>query len=72
MAALTGADRTMEEILAALEDTSGTWSEYDVVNPLTGQTGPKRSWLTTHTSSSSAWATITPDPPEARAAMSCV
>ena len=48
LAALTGADRATDEILAALEDTSGTWSEYDAVNPLTGEIEPKRSWLTTH------------------------
>ena len=48
LAALTGADRATDEILAALEGTSGTWSEYDAVNPLTGETEPKRSWLTTH------------------------
>ena len=48
LAALTNADRTMDEVLAALKDTSGTWSEYHAVNPLNGETEPKRSWLTTH------------------------
>ena len=48
LAALTSADRTMDEILAALDGTSGTWSEYNAVNPLTGETEPKRSWLSTH------------------------
>ena len=43
LAALTNAGRTMNEILAALEDASGTWSQYDAVNPLNGQTEPKRS-----------------------------
>ena len=48
LAALTSADRTMDEILEALDGTSGTWSEYDAVNPLTGETEPKRSWLAMH------------------------
>ena len=48
LAALTNADRTMDEILDALDGTSGTWSEYNAVNPLTGETEPKRSWLSTH------------------------
>ncbi len=48
LAAFTNADRTMDQILEALDGTSGTWSEYDAVNPLTGETEPKRSWLSMH------------------------
>ena len=48
LAALTDADRTTDEILAALDGTSGTWSVYEAVNPLTGETEHKRSWLSTH------------------------
>ena len=48
LAAITDADRTTDEILAALDGTSGTWSVYEAVNPLTGETELKRSWLSTH------------------------
>lgn len=45
---LTGADRSMEEILADLESERGTWSEYTVTNPETGAEELKRSWLSLH------------------------
>ena len=48
LAALTNADRTTDEILEALDGTSGTWSVYEAVNPVTGETELKRSWLSTH------------------------
>ena len=42
---LTAADRTTAEILADLESSLGTWSEYTTVNPETGMQEHKRSWL---------------------------
>ena len=46
--ALTQADRPVEDILAELENSSGTWSQYTFLNPLTGEEAEKRSWLSLH------------------------
>ena len=46
--ALTHADRSVEDILSDLMDTSGTWSHYTTINPLTGEAEMKRSWLSLH------------------------
>ncbi len=42
---LTAADRTTAEILADLESSLGTWSEYTTINPETGMQEHKHSWL---------------------------
>ena len=46
--ALTQADRPVEDILADLEISAGTWSHYTFTNPLTGEEENKRSWLSLH------------------------
>ncbi len=46
--ALTQADRPVEDILADLQNSAGTWSHYTFTNPLTGETENKRSWLSLH------------------------
>lgn len=46
--ALTAADRPAEDILAELEGTTGIWSYYTTVNPLTGEEQLKRTWLALH------------------------
>ena len=46
--ALAAADRPAEDILAELESTSGIWSYYTTVNPLTGEEELKRTWLVLH------------------------
>ena len=43
---LTAADRSADDILADLESSHGTWSEYTTTNPETGMQEHKRSWLT--------------------------
>ena len=46
--ALVAADRPVEEILAALESSGGTWSHYMAINPVTGAEELKRTWLSLH------------------------
>ena len=46
--ALTQADRPVEDILADLENSAGTWSHYTFTNPLTGEEENKRTWLSLH------------------------
>ena len=47
-AALTAADRSMDAILADLENFRGTWVQYTTINPETGSDDTKRSWLSLH------------------------
>ena len=46
--ALVAADRPVKKILAALESSSGTWSHYMAINPVTGAEEMKRTWLSLH------------------------
>lgn len=45
---LNDADRSLEEILADLDEDGGTWAEYLFLNPTTGTEQLKRTWLSLH------------------------